>query len=359
MESARRAFVVNPMYRTPFVRKVHQHLKRLGVGADRIVVAVSGGPDSVALLRTLIALRPSHPAETLTIAHLNHQLRGAESNADEDFVRDLYGKLRMAGVDDLELCCARSDVAGRARTEGGNVEAVARRVRYDWLTQVARETAASWVATGHTADDQAETVLHRLLRGTGLQGLRGIAAGRPLAPGVELVRPLLTVTRREVMAYLEAEGQAWCHDQSNDDPNFTRNRLRHHLLPLLASQYNPSIVSILGRLATQAGDAHAEDERRAQALLNNAELPRSGPLFVFDTLRLTAAPRHLVRTALRLVWSREGWAMSRMGFGDWDRAAGVVFGECKATDLPGGVTVQRRRRVVQIGKKEACREVTR
>jgi tRNA(Ile)-lysidine synthase len=340
------------MHCAPFVRKVHQHLKRLGVETGRVVVAVSGGPDSVALLRALLALRPSHSTETLTIAHLNHQLRGPESDADEDFVRGLYRRLREGGVGGLELCCARSDLAGRAHAEGGNLEAVARRVRYEWLTQVARQTAASWVATGHTADDQAETVLHRLLRGTGLQGLRGIAARRPLAAGIELVRPLLTVTRGEVLAYLETEVQAWCHDRSNDDPSFTRNQLRHHLLPLLAGQYNPSIASVLCRLAAQAADAHAEDERRAHALLNDAELPRSGPLLLFDAQRLTAASRHLVRTALRLVWSREGWPMSRMGFDHWDRAAGVVFGACTAIDLPGGVTIQRRRRVVQIGKKE-------
>jgi tRNA(Ile)-lysidine synthase len=352
MEFARHAFVVNPMHRAPFVRKVSRHLQRLGVEAGGMVVAVSGGPDSVALLRALLALCPQNASERLTIAHLNHQLRGPESDSDEDFVRTLYRTLREAGVGSLELCCGRTDVAGRARAEGGNLEAVARRVRYEWLTQVARDTAASWVATGHTADDQAETVLHRLLRGTGFQGLRGIAARRTLAPGVELVRPLLNVTRGEVLAYLEADGQTFCHDRSNDDPGFTRNRLRRHLLPLLAAQYNPSIVSVLCRLAAQAGDAHGEDERRAEALLNEAELPRSGSLLVFDGKRLSAASRHLVRTALRRVWIREGWPMSRMDFSAWDRAAGVVFGECKAVDLPGGIGIQRRRRVVQIGKRD-------
>src|SRR5439155_11377281 len=105
-------------------------------------------------------------------------------------------------------CCARADVGAQARREGDNLESVARRIRYDWLVHVARDVHAPFVATGHTADDQAETVLHRLLRGTGLKGLRGIAARRTLAPGIELIRPLLEVTRAEVLAYLEAEGQA-------------------------------------------------------------------------------------------------------------------------------------------------------
>ena len=140
---------------------------------------------------------------------------------------------------------------------------MARRLRYDWLTRVAGEAGAGWVATGHTANDQAETVLHRLLRGAGLRGLRGIAARRPLAAGVGLVRPLLDATRDEVMAYLEAIGQAYRQDSSNLDPALTRNRIRHQLLPRLAAEYNPQIVAVLGRLAGQAEEVYgAEEERR-------------------------------------------------------------------------------------------------
>src|SRR5205823_4132455 len=132
-----------------------------------------------------------------------HQLRGAENDADEAFVRALPETLKTS----VELHCVRIDVAAQARTEGANVEAVARRLRYEWLARVAKECQAAWVITGHTADDQAETVLHRLLRGTGLKGLRGIAARRQLADGVALVRPLLSVARASVMAYLQELGQ--------------------------------------------------------------------------------------------------------------------------------------------------------
>src|SRR5207253_9701726 len=132
----------------------------------------------------------------------------------------------------LALRCDRIDVRSTAGTD--NLEATARRVRYDWLSGVARVTGCSWVATGHTADDQAETVLHRLLRGTGLQGLRGIASRRPLAEGVEVVRPLLDVTRTEVLTFLQAEHQPARQERSNADLRFTRNRIRHGLLPHLA-----------------------------------------------------------------------------------------------------------------------------
>src|SRR5207237_1638397 len=121
-------------------------------------------------------------------------------------------------------------------------------LRYRWLAETAREVGARWVATGHTADDQAETVLHRLLRGTGLQGLRGIAARRDLEPGVGVVRPLLQTTRGEVIAYLDGLGHPYRVDATNSDLSYTRNRIRAELLPLLAARYNPAVVRVLARL---------------------------------------------------------------------------------------------------------------
>src|SRR5690606_24443286 len=127
---------------------------------------------------------------------------------------------------------------------GENLEQVAREERYAWLARVAAEEGAGWVATGHTADDQAETVLHRLLRGTGLRGLRGIAARRELRPGIWLLRPLLHLGRADVLAYLGALGQDYRRDSSNLDPRFTRNRIRSELLPLLRT-FNPDVTRAL------------------------------------------------------------------------------------------------------------------
>lgn len=332
--------VVNP----PLLAQVAQCLQRQGAGAGRLVVAVSGGPDSVALARALVALRPGG----LILAHLNHQLRGAESDADEAFVQQLHATLRAVDPD-LGWRCARLDVRAAARAEHGNEEAVARRLRYAWLAAVARDTAACYVATGHTADDQAETVLHRLLRGTGLKGLRGIHARRPLAPGVEVLRPLLTTTRADVLAYLAALGQPHRSDSSNISAAYTRNRIRHELLPLLAERFNPAIVAVLGRLAEQAAEWYEDEEEQAAALLAAAELPRAGALLVFDRPRLQAAPRRLVRAALRRAWEREGWPEGGMSFAAWERLAGVVCGEAAAVDLPGGVRARCRGRVVQLG----------
>jgi tRNA(Ile)-lysidine synthase len=318
-------------------------------GAGRgLVVAVSGGPDSVALARAAVLAR-GPGAAPLVLAHLNHGLRGADSDADEAFVTGLHARL-AAGVPGLELCRERLDVAAEARRAGANLEATARRLRYRWLAEVARARGIPRVATGHTADDQAETVLHRLLRGAGLAGLRGIAARRPLAPGVVLVRPLLAVTRADVLSFLRELGQPYREDASNRDPRLTRSRIRHELLPHLRDRYNPAVARALTRLAAQAGEAFRDEEAAARRLLAEAERPRAGGRVVLGRAALAAAPRRLARAALRLVWRREGWPLDAMGHAGWERLAGLLRGESRALDLPGHVRAEARPRVVLLGR---------
>jgi tRNA(Ile)-lysidine synthase len=322
------------------VRALKQHFD---LSNGSLVIAVSGGPDSVALARAAVIARGTG-RDRLVLAHLNHGLRGAESDADEAFVVDLGSRLPA-----VEVHHARFEVAAEARATGANLEATARRLRYAWLAQVARETGIARVATGHTADDQAETVLHRLLRGTGLQGLRGIASSRPLGPDVELVRPMLGITRAEVLAFLHGLGQSFREDSSNRDLRHTRNRIRHELLPLLADQYNPAIVALLGRLAVQADAAFRDEEARAAALLAAAELPRAGSQLVFDAAKLAAAAEQDLRAMLRFVWEREGWPRDAMGFDAWQRLAEQARGRGTATDFPGGVRACHRERVFLLG----------
>jgi tRNA(Ile)-lysidine synthase len=282
----------------------------------------------------------------MTVAHLNHQLRGEESDGDAAFVGALRERLALTHPC-LQLRSDALKVAECAQAEHGNLEAVARRLRYTWLARIAQEAGVRWVATGHTADDQAETVLHRLLRGAGLQGLRGIAARRPLTPDVTLIRPLLGVTRAEVLAYLEAKGQPYREDSSNRNLALTRNRLRHELLPYLA-RYNPAIARVLCRLAEQADEAYRAVEVQAGALLAEAEQPRAGAVLIFHRERLSAAPRRLVCEMFRLVWAREGWPAGRMSFAAWERLADVAHGKAPGVDLPGGVRALSRERVVQL-----------
>jgi tRNA(Ile)-lysidine synthase len=300
------------------------------------VVAVSGGADSVALLRALLQAGYTN----LTVAHYNHGLRGAESDADEAFVEALVTQLQDQWPG-IAFVSETASPAELRHTIGQNLEATARDRRYRWLGAI----AGAWIATGHTADDQAETVLHRLIRGTGVQGLRGIAAVRG-----KIIRPLLTVTRAEILQYLSSLGQLHRTDSSNADLRFTRNRIRHELLPLLRT-FNPEIVAVLGRLATQAEEVFDHLQADAEGLRAAAELPRAGTLLVFDAATLAAAPPHRVRDMLRLVWQRQGWSADGMTFTHWERLAGIARGELPAADFPGGVHCRRVGRVVQIGRR--------
>jgi tRNA(Ile)-lysidine synthase len=328
--------------------EVRRCWRSLEDGGRGLVVAVSGGPDSVALLRAVLAARDPHAPVPVVLAHLNHQLRGDEADADEDFVTGLHARLVAAGTAALHLRRQRLDVRSRAAAEGANVEALARRERYHFLAEVTRALDVRWVATGHTANDQAETVLHRLLRGTGLQGLRGIAARRPLEAGVSVVRPLLRTTREEVLAALEEWGQPFRQDSSNDDLRLTRNRIRHELLPHLAKRYNPAVVAALRRLAEQADETYRDEETLLGNLLQESERPRAGTMLIFDAACLRAAPRRLVRGLFRSVWAREGWPVGGMGYKAWERLAAVAFGELPAVDLPGKIRARGRGPVVQV-----------
>ena len=302
------------------------------------IAAVSGGADSVALLRILASC-----VDPLVVAHLNHQLRGDDSNADEQFVRDLAQSLGIA------CKTIAIDVGAAAKQTGANLEDLARRTRYDWLMQVAAEFNATWIATGHTADDQAETMLHRLLRGTGIQGLRGIARERPLRPGLRLVRPLLDAARADIVDYLHSLNQRWREDLTNADVGFTRNRIRHELLPVLRS-YNPAIVDVLGRLSAQANEIFDEEEAAAQRLLQEAELPAAGPLRIFRADALRLASPHRVRGMFRLLWERERWSRNDMTFEHWKRLVDVALGASEAIDLPGRIRARMVGSVVQVGK---------
>jgi tRNA(Ile)-lysidine synthase len=321
---------------------------RPGWAGELGVVAVSGGADSVALLRGLVEC-----GAKVVVGHLNHQLRGDEGDADEAFVVELAGTLGVP------VRTHRVNVAALS----GNVEATARRVRYEWLRTLANEVSAGWIATGHSADDQAETVLHRLIRGTGLQGLRGVAAIRGFPRGGEeratrplvsasrqtVVRPLLTIPRTDLLEYLQSLLQPYRTDSTNADTAFTRNRIRAELLPLL-STYNPGIVDVLNRLSVQAEELFAEQEAETAVLVRSVELPRAGGMLILNAEKLTALGEAKTRNVLRMLWDRESWPVNAMTFEHWRRAAKIATGEHSAADFPDGVHVRRAGKVVQLGR---------
>lgn len=212
---------------------------------ERLGVAVSGGADSVALLHLLLELREELGC-VLCIAHFNHQLRGRVSDADEKFVA------RLAAKHGLEFLVASENIAAKTKRERGNLEDVARRARYAFFERLVQEGRLARVAVAHTADDQAETVLAHILRGTGLAGLGGI---HPTS-GV-VVRPLLGIRRADLRAYLRGKRQSWREDASNRDTKRMRARIRQKLLPLLERNFQPATVEHLCQLAELAREDEA------------------------------------------------------------------------------------------------------
>jgi len=302
-----------------------------------VLLAVSGGADSVALLRAMRSLKKAGPGRLLA-AHFNHGLRAEESDADETFVVELCRRCdvpcevgRAAGGDSLS---ARG---------GEGLEAAARRVRYNFLRQTAARVGARYVVTAHTADDQVETILHRILRGTGIAGLAGMARCRPLGEATTLIRPLLGVRRAELIAYLEPLGQPYRTDSSNTDTRLTRNRLRHELLPQLAERYNPAIDEALLRLGSLAGEVQAVVDRLVLDLAERNVIERDGATDL-DAASLAEKPRYLIRELFMHVWRSRDWPLQAMGYAEWDQLAEMLLAaeRAKTTKMfPGGVTARR------------------
>lgn len=209
---------------------------------DKVLVAVSGGPDSVAMLHVLHTQSREYGI-TLHIAHLNHGIRGEQSNLDEKFVRNL------AHTFGLEITVERMDVPSLRVEMKMGVEEAARIIRYKFLLDTYTHIGASKIAVGHNADDRAESVLLNVIRGTGIDGLGSI---RPIRGNI--VRPLIDTPRSDIEAYIRENALPYRVDESNMDINYTRNRIRHELIPLLESNYNPQVKDALVRLAQIAAD---------------------------------------------------------------------------------------------------------
>jgi tRNA(Ile)-lysidine synthase len=210
---------------------------------DKVLVGISGGPDSVALLLVLSQMTRRF-GFSLVAAHLNHGLRGKKSDADEQFAREMANNLKIPFVS------KKIDLKSQRRRRKGSLEEIAREERYNYLISVASRRGCKKVAVGHHADDNAETLLMNFIRGSGPKGLGGIPPVRPLkGDDILLVRPLIEVTRDEIIAFLKKEEQDFCIDETNSDTAFRRNKIRHDLVPQIKNDYNPSITAVLNDTA--------------------------------------------------------------------------------------------------------------
>ncbi|MEF8787717.1 MAG: tRNA lysidine(34) synthetase TilS [Planctomycetota bacterium] len=309
---------------------------------EPVVVALSGGPDSVALLLALheLGLREERDVD-LVAAHLNHCLRGDESDAEQRFCRDLAAELELTFYTD------EIDVRQAAEEDWRSLEDAARRCRYRFLADAADRAGASRIATGHHRDDLAETVLMRLIRGCGVRGLAAFSPRDPIPiqrSHLEVVRPLFECRGREILAFLRWRQQNYCTDSSNEDSHFLRNRIRHELLPHLRENYRQFSVDSLAALATSAGEMTEMVDRALDTAWNGLCVERSG-----DELSLDADALLQMATALRKEAIRRATAAVSDSPGPVDikahhleAAHSVLTGPVgRQTSLPRGVTVRR------------------
>jgi len=342
-------------------RGVFAALQRLGVwrAGAKFGVAVSGGADSVALLLLFLELKETARADAqmeiapmeIAVVHFNHQLRGAAADTDEAFVRQL------AARHGVEFHRAVADVGEAAKRAKRNVEDTGRRERYAFFARLVEEGRVDWVATAHTMDDQAETVLAHLLRGTGLAGLGGI---HPISGGI--VRPILHVRRAELRQYLKRRKQTWREDATNRDTSKTRARIRAKLIPLLEKRFQAEVVAHLATLAEQAReDEELLDAAAASKLASTLDESRDTLRIRLDDLVGRATPKALrgrmVRKIVKACKGRDGELGAQHVSGVLHLAERGENG--KSLELPGGVEVRREKNALSFhSAPETQRAVT-
>jgi tRNA(Ile)-lysidine synthase len=319
--------------------------------AKRILLAVSGGADSVALLYVMKALKAKHVfSGELVCCHVNHQLRGAEADLDEEFARGQAEELKLAAV------TKRVDVRVFAERSRLSIETAGRKLRMEALIETAKEDGCECVATGHQKNDNAETVVGRLVRGTGFRGLGGIWPVRRFAGRIDFVRPLLCVRRDEIIEYLKGRNLQWRVDHTNFDFTYRRNFIRHRLLPALEGECEGSIVERLFELSRSAQKLHSSICSRAKRLWAEAAECGSNAVALDLERFLTQHPAvqvELVRRALAAMGGGERDVTQRHYETILRLAEENISG--REIALPGGFSVRREygKMIFGRGRKEA------
>lgn len=338
------------------LKNIKRFLDQHQVRGGKVLIAVSGGPDSIALLQAMHELAGQFQI-TLLAGHLNHRLRGEESEGDAAFVQKFCVE--------RSITCVINRVSDAAlQPKQSHLESQARRIRYQWLERTASQDQCRWIMTGHTMNDQAETVLHHLIRGTGWRGMRGIAPSRRLSlpdnddakpiklrDSLTLVRPLLNSTRSDVLDFLDQRQINAKHDSSNDDPRFMRNRLRHQVMPVLDLLVNRQAVRHLAQLSERARRMYPLIRRSARRLLKKATLPAADGVFVLDQRIFSRAKEDTLQEALQQLWQKNGWPIGRMNTARWNEVMEVCRLQRPQVQLPGGIVVRYKLQVVQFFKE--------
>ncbi len=329
------SFPKSEMSSLPSLVRLTVRRKNLFEPGTGIVVAVSGGPDSVCLLHILNVLS-SHWGLALKVAHFEHGLRGSESRNDARFVK------RLSHNFGLGFYIEYGNVKAFARREGMGIQEAARILRYEFLERVRIETKSTYIATAHTADDQAEEVLMRLIRGAGLSGLSGI----PWIRDNCIVRPLLGVTKQQILDHLKVHDIPYVIDRSNNSRKYLRNQIRKDLVPFLTENFNPAIVRTINRMTEMlADDHHLLTEMAEEAYTNSLSFPSQEGKLCFSIKKIKEYPepirRRIYRMALRdlRLFSGRVRASHLLGI---DTLVKSLKDPCASFRLPGGAVAFRR-----------------
>ena len=311
-----------------------------------VVVAVSGGADSVALLRTLVEIKKRSRLKpddsgSLIVAHFNHQLRGPDSDADADFVSQLSAQLGLefhGGIADERQDENESKSENHLRDQ-----------RYRFLNDVAHKSNSRYIVTAHHREDQIETVLFRLFRGTGLKGMGGIPFSRIVDDSLTIVRPLLHVKKSCIEKALVAWEQSWREDATNAQSRYTRNFLRNEILPALRDRF-PHVDRSIASLANQALEHSMFLEAQTPSLLESVVI-ENGVASV-DCRQLAGHSRVLLRGMFVGIFRSQSWPTSQLGFTELDRLARLVRGDADQPlfQLPGGINCEKTGGKMRLGK---------
>ncbi len=337
------AAYAQPQAAAPFLAALAKSIQSFGLSGRRILVGVSGGGDSVALLHGLHALADQERLQ-LVAAHLDHGIRGAASAEDAAWTAELCQRL------EIPLVLESADVPAYARERGLNLEEAARDVRYQFFERAAVGANCSHVAVAHTADDQVETVLHHLFRGTGLAGLQGMPATRPLGTALTIVRPMTSFYRSQWLAFLESIGVEFRTDETNFDQTRTRSRIRNEALPELVRILGPQILDAVRQTAERFRDVQATIEDMAAELLEKSLEDQSADLVRLNADALAGQRRHIVREAFVLLWKRQNWPRQAVGFESWDRLWRLIQ-EGGTVTLPGHIEATRRGKLIVVRRR--------
>jgi len=322
--------------------KKHNMLRK----GDGVVVGVSGGPDSITLLHVLNSMKKEY-ALNILIAHLDHKFRGEESEADRRFCEGLAKKYN------LEITWEEIDVPKIAKEKGISPEEAARFERYDFFKRMAKEKGINKIAVGHTRDDQAETVLMRIIRGAGMKGLGGISPVKEMQ-GFKIIRPLIEVSRKDLEGFISESGLKFRKDSSNEKTIFTRNKIRLELIPLLEKDFNPNIKEVLANMAENLQIENDFLSRYARRKFKSTSRIKREEILI-DIKKFKKQPEAVRKRILRAGLEELKGDLRKLTYQHWREIEELISGRPanSIVDLPSGVTVTKDKANI-ILKKYKC-----